>query len=80
MDEYTITLKVGNDLYQGTGSSPEEAIVSLALPSKIPPKAVVVFEKNGTRKEIYLVPKQIKRLGMKIARPMLEKQFSFGMK
>lgn len=80
MSEYSITLKVGNDLYQGTGESPEEAIESFPMPTKIPLKAMVEFAKDGKKKEIFLVPWQIKRLGLKPTRIMLKKQFMFGLK
>lgn len=80
MKEYSMTLKMGKDIYQGVGSTPEEAVASFPVPSKILTKATVTFAHGKEAKEVFLAPYQIKRLGMKISRMFLIKQFHFGLK
>lgn len=80
-DVYKLTLTLGNDVYTGKGATPLEAIETLTFPFAVKvTKGTLVFDKNGAKKEIMLMPIQIKRLSMKLSRLFILKQFNFGLK
>ena len=71
---------MGNEEYTGTGKTAEQAIENFVIPDTLLTKGFLVIDKNGKKKEIYMVAHQIKRLKMKLTRPFLVKQFEFGLK
>lgn len=77
---YSLTLTVGKDTFKGTGADALEAITSLPLPTKIPAKATLTFEKDGKTKDVYVTPVQVKRIPMKVNRIFMVKQFEYGLK
>jgi hypothetical protein len=77
---YALTLTVGKDVFKGTGKDALEAITTLQLPTKVPGKALLTFEKDGKTKDVYVTPVQIKRIPMKINRIFMVKQFEYGLK
>lgn len=80
-DVYSLTLEMGTNVYTWTGTTALEAIEQITVPMTIGvTKGFLTFEKNGKSKRIMLVPMQIKRLGMKISRLSLIKNFGYGLK
>lgn len=60
--EFSITLTIGKDVYQGTGKTALEALQSLPKPAKIMGKGVVRVENEGKFKEILMIPLRLRRL------------------
>lgn len=60
--EFSITLTIGKDIYQGTGKTALEALQSLPKPAKIMSKGVVRVENEGKFKEILMIPLRLRRL------------------
>ena len=77
---YSITLTMGDEKFVGKGKTAQEALDTLPQPKKILAKGTVTFEKDGLKKSIYVVPHQIKRLPMKVAKILLVRQFDYGLK
>lgn len=71
---------MGNEVYEGTGETALEAIKAFSIPDTLLTKGMLTIAKNGKKKEIFVVPNQIKRLKMKLTQPFLVKQFEFGLK
>lgn len=60
--EYALTLKIGDMLFQGTGTTPQEALASLPKPLKLMHKGVVTVSNGTTSHEILMTPPRLKRL------------------
>ncbi len=60
--EFAITVKMGNDVYSGTGETALEALASMPKPLKIMAKGVVLIEHEGKKKEILMFPLRLRRL------------------
>lgn len=61
-NEFSITLTIGKDIYQGTGKTALEALQSLPKPDKLTGKGVVRVENEGKFKEILMIPLRLRRL------------------
>lgn len=77
---FSLTLKIGDQVFSSEGVTPEEAVARFPEPTVISTKGFLTFSSDGKSKEIMLSPFQIKRVAMKVTRPLLIKQFTFGLK
>ena len=59
---FNITIKLGNETYQGTGATALEALTSIKKPLKIMSKGIVLVESGGKKKEILMMPLRLRRL------------------
>lgn len=60
--DFSITLKLGPDVYSGAGSTPFEALHSLPRPEKIMAKGVLTLKAGDKERVRPLTPVQAKRL------------------
>lgn len=60
--DFSITLTMGSDVYQGSGVTALEALTSMPKPVKIMSKGILRIEGNGKKKEIFMYPVRLRRL------------------
>lgn len=77
--QFTISLKMGNEVYKSQGATAFEALATLPIPDKIFLKGILTCERNGKKHELLLLPPRIKRLFYPLARQMVAKQLSYGL-
>lgn len=77
---YAITIKIGDNVLEGTGSTAYEALASIAKPVKIVGKGFLTIKYNGLKKEQMFMPPACKRLFYPQAQIFLAKQLVLGMK
>lgn len=60
--QYSISLKLGDKTYEGTGATATEALGKLLKPAKMMIKGTVVVSDGQKKKTMLLTPVQLKRL------------------
>lgn len=60
--EYSLTLKLGNDVYKGEGETMLAALQSLQKPAKIMLKGILTVRVGEKTREIVLLPIKVKQL------------------
>lgn len=79
-NEYKLSLTVGGETYTGAGATPLEALQSFNEPAKVTKQGVVTYSHGELSKTLTVTPFQIKSLTWKIKRPLVLKNFEFGLK
>lgn len=77
-DEFVITLKIGQEIYRGSGVTAMEALENLPKPQKILLKGIVTVEKGEKKREQIMYPVRLRRLFWPIARYTQAKLLAFG--
>jgi hypothetical protein len=77
---FTITLKLGDEIYSSSGESALDALEKLPHPGKIFLKGVLTLESNGNKWENPLPPIKVKRIFYPLARKYMAKQFALLVK
>jgi hypothetical protein len=77
--EWTLSLKMGNEVVESSGETMEEALANLNRPTKIFLKGIFTVVHGDKKREKKLQPVQIKRLFYKVARKYQAKTHSFGL-
>jgi hypothetical protein len=62
MEPYSISLKLGNDVYESEGKTMYDALKSLPKPAKIMAKGVMTVAHGKQKREHLMMPPRVKRL------------------
>ena len=77
---YSVSVRLGEEVYTGEGSSMLAALEALPTPEKIIAKAFLSVKQGGREYTTTLFPMRSKRIFHKIARITLAKQFELLLK
>lgn len=77
--QFSLTLKLGNELYTSTGSTMLEALSNFPKPPKILLKGILTVKKGENVRTTILFPVKLKRLFWKVTRPFIAKRLAIGL-
>lgn len=80
VEEYILTLTVGDTVTTGTGKTILEALESMPTPPKIVGKSTLLVQKGLLKRSLLLAIPQAKRLFYPLAQPVVAKQLGVGLK
>jgi hypothetical protein len=61
-DEFTVSLKLGDKTFKGTGKTALAALIAVPKPGKIVSKGILTITHGDTKRELLLWPLRINRL------------------
>ena len=76
---FTLSLKLGNEVYESSGATMLEALTNLPKPPKILLKGIFTVKKGENVRTTILFPVKLKRLFWKVTRPFIAKRLAMGL-
>lgn len=77
---FSVKLKLGNEVYESSAPTPYEAFANLKKPTKINLKGVLIMSDGIKTKEIGMLPIRLRRLFYSKTQSILVKNLTLGMK
>lgn len=77
---FSITLRIGNDVYSGEGETALEALQKIEKPVKIFQKSVLTVREGDKSKEMLMMPVKVKRIFFPSSQPIIVKWLFAGLR
>lgn len=78
--DFTISLKLGNEVFASKGETMLDAIMTLPIPQKIFLKGVLTLKRGDKSRELIMPVLKVRRLFYKISQNVLAKQYELILK
>ena len=79
-EDFTISLKLGDEIFKSKGATMLEAISTLPIPRKIFLKGILTLKHGDSVRELALTVPRLKRLFYKVSQNLLAKQYELLIK